>query len=196
MHKTRIRTELTIEVPRVRDRLLARPWASRVTVRRPSPVAANGDIEDELLGQEVAEDVALRVREERGGRAPAGRVGLLVLDVLRDIAAVEEPDGDALALERVGEDAAGLHVEEVAEGVVTLLLVRTPGIVAVRGLALCAGYARDGLCGAVEQAAWPAVEGDLILDILVDALWADVEIADQSLALSRDCMMDDRETHQ
>lgn len=196
MHKTRIRTELTIEVLRVRDRLLARPWASRVTVRRPSPVAANGDIEDELLGQEVAEDVALRVREERGGRAPAGRVGLLVLDVLRDIAAVEEPDGDALALERVGEDAAGLHVEEVAEGVVALLLVRTPGIVAVRGLALCAGYARDGLCGAVEQAAWPAVEGDLILDILVDALWADVEIADQSLSPSRDCMMDDRETHQ
>ncbi len=35
-----------------------------------------------------------------------------------------------------------------------------------------------------------------VLDILVDALCAGVEIPDQSLAPSCDCMMGDRDTHQ
>ena len=161
----------TVIVLRVCDRLAARPRASGALVRRARPVAADGDIEDEALGQKVAHDVALRVREERRRRPPRGRVGPLVLDVLGDRMAVEEPDRDGVVLERVREHAAGLHVEEVPERVVAVLHERAPRVVAVRGLALCAEHAPERLRGLVEEAAGAAVEGDLVLLVQVDALW-------------------------
>ena len=79
----------------------------------------------------MAQDVALRVGEERSGGAPAGRVGLLALDVRGNGIAVEVPDGDAVRLERVREHASGLQVEAVAVRGVARLLVRAAGVVAV-----------------------------------------------------------------
>ena len=160
----------TLEVARVRHSVVARRRASRLGVRRARPVTAHGDVEDEVLRQEVAHDVALRVREVRVGRAPARGVRLLARDVGGDRVAREEPDRDAVRLERVREDAAGLHVEAVPEGRVLRLLVRAPGVVAVRGRAGRAEHVRERVHGLVERAPRAGVQRDLVLRVGVHAL--------------------------
>lgn len=160
----------TIEVRLVRDRRLAGAGASGALVRGARPVAAEGDVEDEALREEVGRDVALRVREERSRGAPGRRVGLLGGNVRGDLIAVKEPDGNRVGLERVRVHATSLHVEEVAEGAVSLLLPCAPGVVPVRGLARSTKEVRQGFGRLVENAAGAAVEGDLVLRVGVHTL--------------------------
>lgn len=161
---------LTIEVARVRDGLLARPRAARGLIRRARPVPTDRDIKNETLRQKVAHDVALCVRERRGGRAPRTRVGLLRGDVRRDRVAVEEPHVDAVLLERVRVHPARLHVEEVPEGVVALERVRAARVVPVRRLALRPEQVRERFGRLVDHAPRAAVQRHLVLHRVVDVL--------------------------
>ena len=126
------REELTFEVVRVSDEVRAASRAAVVAEGGASPVAAQGGVDDELVLLEVAWDVARVVAGEVGGRGtPGGRVGVAVGDVLRDLAAGEEPDHDALAVPFVRENASAVGVEGMTEAVTAVLGDRAAGVVAV-----------------------------------------------------------------
>lgn len=95
---------------------------------------------------EVRRHVA-RVRAPKShGRRPGGRVRVAGLDVLRDLAAGEEPYRDALRVPLVGEDAAALAVKVFAEGAGVGVEEATARVVAVLGRALgVCDLAREGL---------------------------------------------------
>lgn len=120
---------LTVEVGGIRHDLLARTWALTAGVRRPGPVSADRGVDHDIVVVHLSGNIArVAVRERRSGHAPRAGVGVAALDVLRDHAAGEPPDEDAIAVPEMCEDAARLVVERVAERRRVALQVRAAGV--------------------------------------------------------------------
>jgi hypothetical protein len=100
-----------LKVVRVRDCLRTRPRASRRAVRGASPVAAEGNIEDDLMRLKVLSDIALIGAEECYRCGPCRRVWLARLDVRGHVSARELPDGDPGAVHPVRNDTPSLLIE-------------------------------------------------------------------------------------
>ena len=125
---------------------------------------------------EVGGHVAARAGEDRSGRAPRGRVGVLARDVLGDLVAREEPDRDAVRVPEVGEDASAGLVEARAIRARVLLRVRAARVRASRARALGTHNVRGRVRGVVQRATRAGVEGDLVVGVEVHAL-DDVDLA-------------------
>jgi len=117
------------EVVRILDSLLTRSWASGTSVRGTSEIAAKGGIN----GQDVIKEVTLHIASVRAPKScrgtPSARVGLLILDILRDVGAGEVPDFDSLVVPEVSKDTASDDVEPVSEGLSIGIEECTTGVI-------------------------------------------------------------------
>lgn len=110
------------------------------------------------------------VREESDGSTPGRWVGAAVGDIFGDLATREEPDGNAVAVPPVRENAPGLHVELVAKAVAASLGERATVVVTVGARALVADEIACSGGGIADSAVGTSVEGDLVVGVQVDAL--------------------------
>lgn len=91
-------------------------------VRRAGPVTAESSVEDDVVFHEVIVDIATLTSIELGsGSSPGGGAGVARLDVLRNLTALEEPDGNI-----VGSPFGSVHsATDVVETITIVLVIRS-----------------------------------------------------------------------
>lgn len=168
----RVRREgRTIEVSRVGNILCTCTGAAVAGKGRACPVTAKGGVNHDRMVMEVLSSVAgVVVREQSDGGTPGRWVGVAVGDIFGDLATREEPDGNAAAIPPVGENAAGLHVELVAEAVAASLGERATVVITVGARALGTNEIACSGGGIADSAVGTSVQGDLVVAVQVDAL--------------------------